>query len=190
MYRSPPPTHHKSEYDQYPMHETNFSPRPGDRGSPFADPYMDPPMQRNNFDHQPLLQQPASPYVGGSPRPVQFMPGSPNPRYGEAPRRQPRRYKTSKLSFSITWLVVVIITSVVNYDITILQPAKSSLPVATWFLIVLFPQDIYKLYLSRKAKNSHICDIQLQPVIQKISHLKDIHFVNSYWNETQNSSLC
>ncbi|KAI7874287.1 chitin synthase 1 [Lichtheimia hyalospora FSU 10163] len=96
MYRSPPPTHHKSEYDQYPMHETNFSPRPGDRGSPFADPYMDPPMQRNNFDHQPLLQQPASPYVGGSPRPVQFMPGSPNPRYGEAPRRQPRRYKTTR----------------------------------------------------------------------------------------------
>lgn len=97
MYRSPPPTHHKSEYDQYPMHETNFSPRPGDRGSPFADPYMDqPPMQRNNFDHQPLLQQPASPYVGGSPHPVQFMPGSPNPHYGEAPRRQPRRYKTSK----------------------------------------------------------------------------------------------
>ncbi|KAI9322292.1 chitin synthase 1 [Dichotomocladium elegans] len=93
MYRTPQPVHNNGS-NQYPMQETRYTPRPNDRGGPpFPDPYnMDEPARA--YDHQPLLrQQPDQPF-GGSPRPVQFMPGTPNMHYGEAPRRQARRYKT------------------------------------------------------------------------------------------------
>ncbi|KAL1931482.1 hypothetical protein VTP01DRAFT_9625 [Rhizomucor pusillus] len=107
-HRSPPPTH-----DQYPMRETHFSPQPTDRRSPFVDPYEDHAPPAPTYDNQPLLRQhatgaPMSPYAGGGGYPqgagsphAQFaptggMPGSPAMHYGEAPRRQPRRYKTTK----------------------------------------------------------------------------------------------
>ena len=94
MYRSPQPVHN----DQYQMQETRFSPHQ-ERGSPFADPY-------HQVDNQPLLRQPqgGSPFIGHAPSPhppqhggmVGFQPSSPGPHYGGAPRRVPRRYKTSK----------------------------------------------------------------------------------------------
>ncbi|KAI9496241.1 chitin synthase 1 [Zychaea mexicana] len=99
MYRSPPPVHSKNDYDQYAMQETHFSPRHGG-GSPFADPFP--------VDNQPLLRPQhsgtGSPFMGhtpppmGSPRPqFGYQPGSPgNAHYGEAPRRVPRRYKTTR----------------------------------------------------------------------------------------------
>ncbi|KAI9248781.1 chitin synthase 1 [Phascolomyces articulosus] len=93
MYRTPPPIHN----DQYQMQETRYSPRQ-ERGSPFSDPYP--------VDNQPLLRNPqggggGSPFMGHpSPQPgyafQQGPPGSPNPHYGEAPRRVPRRYKTTR----------------------------------------------------------------------------------------------
>ncbi|KAI8150386.1 chitin synthase 1 [Fennellomyces sp. T-0311] len=100
MYRSPPPTH-KNDYDQFPMQETHFSPR-HERASPFADPYP--------VDNQPLLRHqnsgPGSPFMGGgsphmgggSPHPTFAFQQHPpqNAHYGEAPRRVPRRYKTTR----------------------------------------------------------------------------------------------
>ncbi|KAI8376085.1 chitin synthase 1 [Radiomyces spectabilis] len=105
----PPGPTPKSEYDQYPMHETQFVPQPIDRNSPFADPYPEEPAhQPGAYDHQPLLRDNSAPsyqepYPHHQPSPVspgavypQFAPPSPNIRYGEAPRRQPRRYKTTR----------------------------------------------------------------------------------------------
>ena len=106
----PPPPGHKSEYDQYPLQDTQFAPQPVERMDPFADPYPD--QQRPAYDNQPLLRDPPQPFYppdnsfhqeqpqqpGGSPspRPAFVAPPSPNMHYGGAPRRQPRRYKTSK----------------------------------------------------------------------------------------------
>lgn len=88
--------------EQYPLQHTNFSNEPPmERG----------PQSYNDFDttQQPLLGSPNSPngprspfsrVAGGGggvqfieqPPPPPMSPGSPY--YGEAPRRQPRRYKT------------------------------------------------------------------------------------------------
>lgn len=112
MYQPPPGQ--KSEYDQYPLQDTQFTNQPPITRSPFDDdryPADNPPM---HYDQQPLLHNPPSyppsnvypPHPGDSPYPSypgsspsipqQFNPPSPNMHYGEAPRRQPRRFKTSK----------------------------------------------------------------------------------------------
>jgi chitin synthase len=64
----------------------------------------------------------ASPYpqyntnspVGGPP--TYFTPPSPNMHYGEAPRRQPRRYKTSKYTIVIkkVWGIKILIVSTLS----------------------------------------------------------------------------
>lgn len=103
----PPVPGHKSEYDQYPLQDTQFAPQPMDRGDPFADPYpAEHPQAQAAYDHQPLLRdnnmyppppQPDPTYMAEQPSPYpQYAPASPNMHYGGAPRRQPRRYKTSK----------------------------------------------------------------------------------------------
>ncbi|ORY91906.1 chitin synthase 2 [Syncephalastrum racemosum] len=107
----PPPGHHqKSEYDQYPLQDTQFAAQPVDRGDPFADPYSEEHQQNMPvYDNQPLLNNPtgsfgypppgtpaapASPFQ--QPSPQMQPPPSPNMHYGGAPRRQPRRYKTTR----------------------------------------------------------------------------------------------
>ncbi|CAO3637942.1 unnamed protein product [Cunninghamella blakesleeana] len=108
-----PPPQNKSEYDQYPLNQ--FTAHEMDRSSPFADPY---PQEHN----QPLLQsndpsgfqmpppggsgipnpsspfyEPPSPHANFAPSPqAPTFPTSPNMRYGQAPGRQPRRYKTTR----------------------------------------------------------------------------------------------
>ncbi|KAI7851910.1 chitin synthase 1 [Circinella umbellata] len=107
----PPPPGHKSEYDQFPLQDTQFAPQPVERMDPFADPYPD--QQRPAYDNQPLLRDPPQPFYpsdnsfhqeqqpqqpGSSPSPHAAFaaPPSPNMHYGGAPRRQPRRYKTTR----------------------------------------------------------------------------------------------
>lgn len=111
----PPPGHQTPEYDQYPMQDTHFAPpQHVDRGDPFADPYPDHAAAPGAYDNQPLLRGSPAPYprndeyfspgagAGAPPSPQPefpaFTPPSPNMHYGGAPRRQPRRYKTSKLA--------------------------------------------------------------------------------------------
>nr|P87073.1 RecName: Full=Chitin synthase 1; AltName: Full=Chitin-UDP acetyl-glucosaminyl transferase 1; AltName: Full=Class-II chitin synthase 1 [Phycomyces blakesleeanus NRRL 1555(-)]BAA19857.1 chitin synthase [Phycomyces blakesleeanus] len=99
----------KQEHDQYPLHDTQFVPQQMDRNSPFADPYPEDQPPPSGYDHQPLLRDNAPSYPpdpfgqpGGYPPqstmypPQPMGPPSPNMRYGEAPRRQPRRYKTTR----------------------------------------------------------------------------------------------
>jgi chitin synthase len=91
------------EYDQYPLQESSFSSQPINRGTPgyqHADPFDDNNTPYSDSMNQPLLHSPApSPSPGGyfdNNSGVKFAPpASPTPHYGEAPRRQPRRYKTS-----------------------------------------------------------------------------------------------
>lgn len=119
----PPPPGHGPENDHYPLQETQFSNNPGPiNRSPFEDPYHE-EQNQGAFDHQPLLnshaggyppapgtpatyppspggslpQYPSSPSTPGGAYPT-YNPPSPNMHYGDAPRRQPRRYKTSKFS--------------------------------------------------------------------------------------------
>jgi chitin synthase len=126
MYRpsGPPqiPSHSRDdEYDQYPLNDTNFVEQRPAMQSPFADPYSasveqnytieqhGPPMPSYDTSNQPLLDSNQLP-----PMPQPFSenryPESPPPPLGlniesevppfyftGAPRRQPRRYKTSKL---------------------------------------------------------------------------------------------
>ncbi|KAG2225556.1 hypothetical protein INT45_013667 [Circinella minor] len=103
--RSPgtPPVPPYSE--QYPLQDTSFSNQPAmQRGH---DPFNEEQQQHVETMNQPLLGSPASPQVNSPRSPfsrtvgggggIQFVePSSPGPRYGEAPRRQPRRYKTGK----------------------------------------------------------------------------------------------
>ncbi|KAF7728325.1 Chitin synthase, class 1 [Apophysomyces ossiformis] len=105
MYPSNQPhtAEHKSEHDQYPLHETQFVPQQMDRGSPFADPYPEEPQHAPGaYDSQPLLNNPSQPpYPMPNTPPSNYpqyppAPPSPNMHYGEAPRRQPRRYKTTR----------------------------------------------------------------------------------------------
>ncbi|KAI9019533.1 chitin synthase 1 [Phycomyces nitens] len=100
----------KQEHDQYPLHDTQFVPQQMDRNSPFADPYPEDQPPPTGYDHQPLLRDNAPSYPpdpfgqpGGGYPPQQTMyppqpmgPPSPNMRFGDAPRRQPRRYKTTR----------------------------------------------------------------------------------------------
>lgn len=121
MYQPPPGQ--KSEHDQFPLQDTQFSHQPPVTRSPFDDDHYPADQHTPQYDHQPLLDShnqyppappsnfPSSP--GGSPYPqyntnsptggppTYFAPPSPNMHYGEAPRRQPRRYKTSKLFLSL-----------------------------------------------------------------------------------------
>ena len=94
--------------EQYPLQDTSFSNQPAmQRGH---DPFNEEQQQQVETMNQPLLGSPASPQVNSPRSPfsrtvgggggLQFVePTSPGPRYGEAPRRQPRRYKTGKYSF-------------------------------------------------------------------------------------------
>ncbi|RUO96548.1 chitin synthase N-terminal-domain-containing protein, partial [Jimgerdemannia flammicorona] len=103
--------------DQYPLHDTHFSEQqPMSRAPNFAaDPYPDHPEDfraygGGDYMAEPLLQtNPVGPPVGVPPafdaygNQAQAQPGvrfqappSPGPHYGEAPRRQPRRYKTTR----------------------------------------------------------------------------------------------
>jgi chitin synthase len=109
------------EQDQYPLQDTQFSNQPPVNRSPFEDPYPD---EHGTPAHQPLLNSqttvypPSGNFQNTPPYPpyhnnnssspvvpqdnyVGFNPPSPNMHYGEAPRRQVRRYKTSKVSFFI-----------------------------------------------------------------------------------------
>jgi hypothetical protein len=97
----------QGEFDQYPMQDSSFSSRPINRGNVgynLADPFDDTNTPYSDSMNQPLLNSPSpSPsgyFDNGSG--VRFNPpASPGPHFGEAPRRQPRRYKTSKSFFSI-----------------------------------------------------------------------------------------
>ncbi|KAI8889323.1 glycosyltransferase family 2 protein [Backusella circina FSU 941] len=115
MYQPP----NNPEQDQYPLQDTQFSNQPSVNRSPFEDPYPD---EHNVPAHQPLLHSqtsvyppsgnfpntpPVAPYPpyhnNNSSSPivsqdnyVGFNPPSPNMHYGEAPRRQVRRYKTTR----------------------------------------------------------------------------------------------
>jgi len=97
MYQPPPgsgqPTGGNSNsYDQYPLHDTQFSSQPVNRAAQYtADPYPD-DFQTQDYMAQPLLQ----PAHGSPHQGVHFNPPSPGPHFGEAPRRQPRRYKTTR----------------------------------------------------------------------------------------------
>lgn len=123
MYQPPPPGQ-KSEQDQFPLQDTQFSHQPPVSRSPFDDDHYPADQHMPQYDHQPLLDSgmganpqyppvnnyPPPPSPGSSPYPqyntnspvggppTYFTPPSPNMHYGEAPRRQPRRYKTSKYS--------------------------------------------------------------------------------------------
>lgn len=86
--------------EQYPLQDTSFHNSPTmQRGNdPLTYPEEVPPS--DPMMREPLLSSPDGPrspfsrVVGGGGG-VQFIePQSPGPRYGEAPRRQPRRYKT------------------------------------------------------------------------------------------------
>lgn len=140
MYQPPPGQ--KSEQDQFPLQDTQFSHQPPVTRSPFDDDNYPADQHMPQYDHQPLLDSaagpnlpyppvdnsyppvdnsyppplnsyppqnnsypPASPSASPYPQynsnspvggpPTYFTPPSPNMHYGEAPRRQPRRYKTS-----------------------------------------------------------------------------------------------
>lgn len=115
MYPTNPPPGN-SDHDQYPLNQ--FTAHDMDRSSPFSDPYPQEAPGPGGFDHQPLLHNPPmgfqpppppggppspfaepSPHAGFAPSPQvpgSYPPGSPNLHYGAAPRRQPRRFKTSK----------------------------------------------------------------------------------------------
>lgn len=117
----------KSEHDQFPLQDTQFSNQPPITRSPFDDDHYPADQHMPQYDHQPLLASgmppgppgpPGYPPVNNAPYPPSpggaspypsysnnsssptipqyFNPPSPNMHYGEAPRRQPRRYKTSK----------------------------------------------------------------------------------------------
>lgn len=125
----------KPEHDQFPLQDTQFSNQPPVHRSPFEDPYPEdqphfdkqplltspayPPTQYPtsppppNFPGSPAVQQPYPPF-NNNPSPVSpgvpayFNPAppSPNMHYGQAPRRQPRRFKTSKnFSFYISRII-------------------------------------------------------------------------------------
>lgn len=107
----------RSEHEQFPLHDTQFSYQPPVHNTPFGDTYQEEQPQPF-YDNQPLLTSPPYPPVHrppnpavGSPYPPYQNPGPPSPgipgnlnplppsptmHYGQAPRRQPRRYKTSK----------------------------------------------------------------------------------------------
>ncbi|CEG66965.1 Putative Chitin synthase 1 [Rhizopus microsporus] len=115
----------KPEHDQFPLQDTQFSNQPPVHRSPFEDPYPEdqphfdkqplltspayPPTQYPtsppppNFPGSPAVQQPYPPF-NNNPSPVSpgvpayFNPAppSPNMHYGQAPRRQPRRFKTTR----------------------------------------------------------------------------------------------
>lgn len=103
MYPAPQGTPH-GEYDQYPMQDTSFLSQPVNRGGhpgyQHADPFDDNSGGYSESMHEPLLNSPApspspSGYIDNNSG-VHFVPpASPGPHFGEAPRRQPRRYKTS-----------------------------------------------------------------------------------------------
>lgn len=122
MYRpnGPPPIPSHTgddEFDQYPLNDTNFVEQRPVMQSPFADPFSasveqnytveqhEPPMPTYDTSNQPLLNSPPS-----MPMPQPFSPSptslgggggneneAPPVYFTGAPRRQPRRYKTSKL---------------------------------------------------------------------------------------------
>ncbi|CAO3670727.1 unnamed protein product [Rhizopus stolonifer] len=98
----------KPEHDQFPLQDTQFSHQPPVHRSPFEDPY---PEDQPHYDQQPLLNSAppypptnfptspmdSSPYPPSPVVPVTFNdPPSPNMHYGQAPTRQPRRYKTTR----------------------------------------------------------------------------------------------
>ncbi|KAI7865034.1 chitin synthase 1 [Spinellus fusiger] len=94
----------KQEHDQYPLYDTQFAPQPVDRASPFADPYPEEQQGPKGYDHQPLLRDNGPVYPDPfaqsnyppNPNYPANIPTSPGMHYGEAPRRQPRRYKTTR----------------------------------------------------------------------------------------------
>ncbi|KAG0749821.1 hypothetical protein G6F57_002962 [Rhizopus arrhizus] len=107
----------RSEHEQFPLHDTQFSYQPPVHNTPFGDTYQEEQPQPF-YDNQPLLTSPPYPPVHrppnpavGSPYPPYQNPGPPSPgipgnlnplppsptmHYGQAPRRQPRRYKTTR----------------------------------------------------------------------------------------------
>lgn len=204
-HRSPPPTH-----DQYPMRETHFSPQPTDRRSPFVDPYEDHAPPAPTYDNQPLLRQhatgaPMSPYAGGGGYPqgagsphAQFaptggMPGSPAMHYGEAPRRQPRRYKTSKCiektdRFGATIEKLTFFSGLV-FKTPKQQQRKSSLLEVIWSWTVLSQRDTCRLCLSRIPRSLRICDTPLLPVIPRTLRRRVTRWDSSCWTEKLNCLL-
>lgn len=97
------------QYDEFPMQENSFSSRPINRGGGSyntADPFDDSHTPYSDAMNQPLLHSPTPTPAGGffdnsssigNNSGLHFAaPPSPSAHYGEAPRRQPRRYKTSK----------------------------------------------------------------------------------------------
>ncbi|KAI8577002.1 hypothetical protein K450DRAFT_253911 [Umbelopsis ramanniana AG] len=104
MYPAPHGTS-QGEYDQYPMQDTTFLSQPVNRGGhpgyQHADPFDDHNAGYSESMNEPLLNSPApSPSPSGYPdnnSGIKFAPpASPGPYFGEAPRRQPRRYKTTR----------------------------------------------------------------------------------------------
>ncbi|CEP15640.1 hypothetical protein [Parasitella parasitica] len=111
---------YKSEHDQYPLQDTQFSNQPPVSRSPFEDDHYTVDQHTSHYDNQPLLHSTggvyppvqnspyppspgvASPYPSysnnsSSPTvPQYFNPPSPNMHYGDVPKRQPRRYKTTR----------------------------------------------------------------------------------------------
>ncbi|KAI8636718.1 chitin synthase 2 [Parasitella parasitica] len=115
MYRpsGPPPipSHTRDdEYEQYPLNDTSFVEQRPVMQSPFADPFSaaidqsysveqhEPPMPSNQplLNHPPPMPQPFSEkrYPDTSPFPPENE--TPSFYFTGAPRRQPRRYKTTK----------------------------------------------------------------------------------------------
>jgi hypothetical protein len=107
MYPRPPqpPTHSgNEEFEEYPLNDTRFIEQRPVMQSPFIDVYpADRPRIQPYDSNQPLLRT--------TPPPVMPMPSPNNISYNDsapgyytvAPRRQPRRYKTSK---SLSYFVV------------------------------------------------------------------------------------
>lgn len=126
MYPNNPPPGGKSEYDQYPLNQftAHEMDRSSPFSDPY--PQENPGQNPGVYDHQPLLHHtdtpggfhtpggPPPPGAGGPPPPFAppsphanfvadspqmapaFSPDSPNLHYGAAPRRQPRRFKTTR----------------------------------------------------------------------------------------------
>lgn len=116
MYPQPPqpPTHAgNDEFEEYPLNDTHFVEQRPVMQSPFTNLYPQevPPRLQPYDSNQPLLPNPSPPPLMPMPYPEtnQYpdLPphisydintnGSSPGYYTNAPRRQPRRYKTSKL---------------------------------------------------------------------------------------------
>jgi len=101
----PQPVRGDGTFEQYPMQDTQFQQQAVNRSASF--PNADQYDQHEDFTaaeeytgNQPLLPTGQFAQASGfnqlDQNQVSFAPASPGPRYGQAPGRQPRRYKTTK----------------------------------------------------------------------------------------------